>query len=136
MGAAMASLRTTSGHRDILTRPTISANFLTRQTNCGDQIVDRLEREGGQVQLRTNKLNHTLVRRAIRVDITRHIDILAFMAANITARNEVVFITRPREIDETTRIKKRRTGNPHVHFAAAFLIQAVSLLAELRAAND
>ena len=88
----------------VLTAPAVSAELFGRETDGMDQVVDALERERRQVQVLADVFDHSLVGFAIRVGVLRDIGVLAFLFANVAARDEVVDALGTREVDELSRI--------------------------------
>ena len=123
-------------HRDVLARPAVGAEHVARKADCGDEVVHGLEREGREVQLLADVLDHPLVVRTVRVDVLCDVRALAFLAADIAAGNEIVLVLRTREVDEPAGIEERRTRDADVRLLTPLAVEPVRLLAELRAADD
>ena len=136
MRAALAAVGAAAGHRNVLSRPAVGAKPFPRNADRRHEVIDRLERERRQIELLADKLDHSLVLCAFVIGVFRNVRALAFVPAYVAAGDEVVFVLRARKIDEPARVQKRRTGDTHVHFAAAVPVEPLRLLAELGAAHD
>ena len=135
VGATVAAADAAAGHRNVLARPAVGAEPIAGNSDRRHEIVDRLERERRQIELLADKLDHAPVLSAFMVDILRNVGALAFMTADIAAGDKIVLVLRAREIDEPAGIEKRRTGDTHVHFAAAVFVEPFRL-AEAGAENQ
>ena len=136
MRTVRATVGAGAGHRDVFAGPAVGAEHVAREPDCGDEVVDRLERERREVQLLADVLDHPLVGLAVRIDVLRDIRALALLAADVAAGDEVVLVLRAREVDEAAGIEKRGTRDADVRLLAALAVEAVRLLAELGAADD
>ena len=135
MRTCRATAGTTILQRNILSCPTIRAQTIFRQADGLNKIINRLKRKRSEIKLAAHVIDHAAICLASGICILRNIGVLAFVAANVAARDEIVFAARTRKIYEMARIKQRRTSNAHMRLTTAFGIQAVGLLAKLRAAH-
>ena len=76
----------------VLASPAVSAKVFFREADSLDQVVNALERKRREVQLLADVFDHVLVRLAIRIGVLVEIGVFTFLVANVTARDEVVFI--------------------------------------------
>ena len=99
-------MRAGARHRDVLARPAVGAETVTREPDRGDEIVDSLKRKRGKVQLFANELDHALVGLAVRIDVLRYVGVLPLVPANVAASERRVI--RSYSFFEREKLMKRQ----------------------------
>ena len=128
MRTCRATAGTTILQRNILSCPTIRAQTIFRQSDGLNKIINRLKRKRSEIKLAPHVINHAAICLASGICILRDIGVLAFVAANVATRDEIVFAARTRKIYEMARIKQRWTSNAHMRLTSANSINVARFL--------